>query len=83
MTETSKEGEVVLQKVLCIHYPLCFQKNRPEVKTLINFGSKINVIILGYISKLGLKICHTNIKAWKIDGFIVKTFRMDLTSFQV
>ena len=38
---------------------------------------------LGYISKLGLKVCSTNIGVQKIDGFTLKTFEMVLTSFQV
>lgn len=50
---------------------------------MIDLGSKINVITSGYASKLGLKICHTNIKVQKIDGLIFKTFEMILASFQV
>lgn len=40
-------------------------------------------MILAYISKLGIRIHKTNIKAKKIDGFFFKTFDMMLNSFQV
>ena len=38
---------------------------------------------LGYISKLGLKIRHINVKAQKIDGSTLETFEIVLASFQV
>ena len=38
---------------------------------------------LGYILKLGLKVCSTNVGAKKIDGFTLETFGMVLVSFQV
>lgn len=38
---------------------------------------------LAYVAKLGFKVQPTNIKAWKIDGFIFETFKMVLASFQV
>lgn len=37
---------------------------------------------LVYASKLGIKIRHINIKAWKIDSSTFETFGMVLTSFQ-
>ena len=36
---------------------------------------------LGYILKLGLKICLSNIKAQKINIFILKTIKMVLANF--
>lgn len=72
MTEASKEGEVILDQVPCIHYPVWFKKYK--IKALINFGSKINTITFAYASKLGLKVCLTNIATQKIDSSIVKTF---------
>ena len=36
-----------------------------------------------YTSKLGLKICPTNIEMQKIDGSIFKIFEIVLTSFQI
>ena len=37
----------------------------------------------GYASKLGLKVCPTNVGAQKINGFTFETFEMVLASFQV
>ena len=36
-----------------------------------------------YIAKLGLKIPHTDVGAWKIDGSTLEIFGMVLASFQV
>lgn len=51
------------------------------VQALLNSGSKINAIILLFISKLDLKFCSTNDGAQKIDGFILKKFEITLASF--
>ena len=63
MTEASKEDKVVLERVPCIHYPLCFQKSTAEVKALIDSGSEVNGITLAYTLKLGLRVCRTNVGA--------------------
>lgn len=63
MTKASKENSVILKRVLYISYLLRFYKDIAEVKTLIDSGNKFNTILLGYALKLGLKICHINIKA--------------------
>lgn len=54
MTEANKEDEMVLERVLCIYYLLCFQKNITEVKALINFGNKVNVMTPAYAAQLSL-----------------------------
>lgn len=59
MTKASKKDKIILKRVLCIYYPLHFQKNTIEVKALINFDNKINVIISIYRAKLDLKIRYT------------------------
>ena len=38
-------------------------------------------MILGYASKLGLKVCSINVKAQKVDDSILKTFKIVLDSF--
>lgn len=53
--EASKK-DIILEKILYIHYLLCFQKNIIDVKTLNNFSIEANVMILAYFSKLGLQI---------------------------
>lgn len=81
MTQVSKKDEVILERVLYIHYRLYFQKNTIEVKTLIDSGSEVNAIIPGYALKLDLKIRHTNVRAQKIDDSILEMFAMILASF--
>lgn len=80
MIETNKEN-VVLEKILYIHYPIWFRKN--EVCALIDFKSKVNIITLAYASKLGFKTHFTNFKAQKIDDSIFKTFKMVWIYFQI
>ena len=43
--------------------------------------SKVNVMTLAYISKLGLKIWPINIKAQKIDGLLLRTFGIVIACF--
>lgn len=64
MTETSKKDKVILKRVLYIHYLFCFYKDKKdEIKTLINSNNKINTMTLAYTSKLGQKVCSTNVEA--------------------
>lgn len=63
MTRASKEDEVVLERVLCIHYPLCFQKDINKVRALIYSGSKVNTMMPAYVSKLGLRARQTDVGA--------------------
>lgn len=70
----------LLDRILYIYYLVWFKK---KIQALINLSSKINIITLVYILKLGLKACYINVRALKIDGSIFKTFEIILTSFQV
>lgn len=54
MTGTSKENNIVLERVPYIHYLLWFKKN--ENQALIDFGNKLNARALAIVSKLGLKV---------------------------
>lgn len=81
ITETNKEDKVILKKILYIHHLLYFQKKIVKIKTLINFGSKINTITSIYISKLDFQVYQTNIEVQKINSFTLKTFEIVLTSF--
>lgn len=53
------------------------------MRALINLGNKVNAMTLIYIAKLSLKVCFTNVKAQKFDGFILKTFKIVLVKFEV
>lgn len=46
MTEATKKGEVILEKILCTHYSFYFQKNTEDIKALINSGTEVNAITL-------------------------------------
>ena len=65
MTETSKEDDVVLERVLCIHYPVQFKKdaNETQVQDLIDSGSEVNAIHPTLVKKLGLPIRPTGVGA--------------------
>lgn len=77
MTKASKEDKIILEKIPCIYYPLCFCKNKKnKVQTLINSGNKVNTMNLRHIAKIDLKVRSTNIKAQKIDGSILQTSKI-------
>ena len=63
VTEASKEEEVALARVPYIHYPLRFRKDTNKVQALIDTGSKVNAMAPAYVSKLGLRVCQTNVGA--------------------
>lgn len=85
MLKASKNNNnIVLKRILYIHYLFYFYKNKKiKIQAPINFNYKINAITLTYVTKLGFKICHINVKAQKINSCIFKIFRIILTSFQV
>ena len=83
MTETSKEDDVTLERVPYIYYLLRFWKDTADIRVLIDFGSEVNVLTPAYISKLGLRVRHTDVEVQKIDGSTFQTFGMVLAHFQV
>lgn len=84
MIKASKKDEIVLKRVSYIYYLLYFCKaKKNKMRTLINLSSKVNSITPRYNSKLGLKVCLTNVEAQKIDGSSFDIFEIVLASFQV
>ena len=78
----------MLEKVLCIHYPVQFQedqgqKGQKQVRALLDSGSKVNAMSPAYAERLGLKTRKTNVGAQKIDGSALETFGMVIADFQV
>lgn len=65
--------------VLCIYYLVQFIENK--IYTLINFGSKVKVMILTYTAKLSLTIWKTSIRVQKTDGSPLETYGMALSGF--
>ena len=79
-TETSKEDDVPLQRVLYIYYPIRFKMKK--VQTLIDLGNEVNTMTPAYASRLGLRVHCINIGAQRIDGSMLETFEMVLARFQ-
>lgn len=50
---------------------------------MLDLGSEVNAKTLADASKLSLTVCHTNVKAQKINDFTLEIFRMVLASFEV
>ena len=84
MTGASKEAsEVILCQVLCIHYPVQFRKDKATIKALIDLGNEVNAMTPVYAKQLGLRVWKTDDGAQKIDGSLLRTFRMVIVGFQV
>ena len=81
VTKTSKKDIIGLDWVFCIYYSIWFKKNKTNNKALINSDNEINAMTSGYISKLGLKVCLTNVEVQKIDDSIFEMFEIVLVSF--
>ena len=81
---TDNRGEeVVLKRVLCIHYLVWFQEGQEHVKTLLNSGSEVNTMSLAYAKRWDFKTWKTNVGAQKIDDSALETFGMVIADFQV
>lgn len=52
-----------------------------KVQALIDLNNKINAIMLVYALKLAFQVRRTNVKAQKIDGSILKIFKIALANF--
>ena len=79
VTKASNDNVIALDQVLCICYLIGFKKNK--IQTLIDFGSKVNSIILRYALKLGLKVRSIDIGTQKIDSSTLKKLKIVSTSF--
>ena len=79
VTETNNVDNV-LGRILYIQYPIYFKKN--EVQILLDLGSKANAITQAFASKLGFKICFTNVKSHKIDSSTLTSYNIVIAIFQ-
>lgn len=73
-----KKNNMILKRIPYIYYLIRFKKK--EIRALINFNNKINIIFLKYTLKLCLKVYHINIEAQKTDSFTLKIFEIVLAS---
>lgn len=77
----NKKADLSLKYLLYIYYPLYFKKDKGNIKALINSNNKVNIIVLTYMAKLGLKIWLTNVSNKKINSSTFKIFGIVLANF--
>ena len=75
-----KIKEKELEQVLSIWYPIIF---KDQTEALLDSRSKINIISQVFAFELGLKIWKTNVEAQKIDGTILETYKMIVSTISV
>ena len=85
VTETSKEDDVILEHVFCIHYPIQFRKdaNETQVQALIDSRSEVNAIHPTFVKELGLPIRPKDVRAQKIVGTTLDTYGMVMAAFSI
>ena len=64
--------------MLCIRYPVQFQAQ--QVKTLIDFGNRVNAMTPAFAAKLSFSTRPTGLGAQKIDGSPLATYGMAVTA---
>lgn len=80
---TVVDKKVSLQCIPCFQYLVQFQKDKyDDVQDLVNLKSEINVMTPIYISKLGLAIRQTNVRAYKIDKSLLKIYKIVIAGFR-
>lgn len=52
-----------LKHILCIYYLLYFEKDKSNIKILIDSNSEVNAMTPIYVFKLGFKVHYINIQA--------------------
>ena len=79
----AKEKALILEHVPYIYYLVQFKKdvNETQVQAFIDSGSKINIIHLTFVNKLGRPIKSIDIGAQKIDGTMWHTYRIVVAIF--
>ena len=85
MIVTSKEDDVVLERVLCIHYPVQFRKdaNKTQVQALFDSESEVNAIHPTFVKELGLFIRPTDFGAKRINSSMLDTYGIVVAVFLV
>ena len=54
ITDNSNE-EIMLKRILCIYFPVSFQKGQKPVEVLFNNSNDVNAISPAYVKKVDLK----------------------------
>ncbi len=76
---TDKKTEE-LERVPCIWYLVTF---KDQTKALLDSESEVNAMSQTFAQQLGLKIRKTNVRAQKIDGTTLETYKMVVFTFSV
>ncbi len=77
MTEKTKEE---LEQVPCIWYSVMF---KDQTETLLDSESEVNTISQAFAYQLGLNIWKTNVRAQKIDGTTLETYKIVVSTFSM
>ncbi len=77
---TDKKTKKELERVPYIWYPVTF---KDQTEALLDSESKVNAMSQAFAQQLGLKICKTNVGAQKIDGTILETYGMVVSTFSM
>ena len=77
---TDKKRKEKLEQVPCIWYPVNFNN---QTKALLDLKSEINVMSPVFASQLGLRIWKTNVRAQKIDGTTLETYKIVVFTFSL
>ena len=81
--ESKGEYPENLAQVLCIRYPIIFQKDSVPISAFFDSGSKVNAIHPTFVRELGLLIRPTNVEVQKIDSTTLDIFGMVVAAFLV
>lgn len=76
----AEREDKILIAILSIFYLIQFKKNITNIKAFLNSDSKVNTIIIIYISKLGLCICGINVEMKKIVKSSLAMFEIVIAS---
>ncbi len=68
------------EQVPYISYSVIF---KDQTEALLNSGNKVNTINQAFAQQLGLKIHKTNVVAQKINGTILETYRIVVSTFSI
>ena len=77
----SKNLRSNLAQILCIRYLINFRKK--SVLVLFDSSSEVNAIYPNFAKKLSLPIRPMDVRAQKIDGNMLDTFRMVVAAFSL
>ncbi len=77
---TDKKTEEKLERVPYIWYPVTF---KDQTEALLDSGSEVNAMSLAFAQQLGLKIRNPNVRAQKIDGTILETYEIIVSTFSM